>query len=75
MLERIGVDHFEQDPFVARQPVAEDAVPFAVEHSPTVLDPMRWIAGSVKVFGACVRGARSASPMSPFFIDSFVLTR
>ena len=44
MLERIRVDHFEQDPFVARQPVAEDAIPLAVEHSPTFLDPMRWMA-------------------------------
>ena len=43
MLERIRVDHFEQDPFVARQPVAEDAIPLAVEHSPTFLDPMRWM--------------------------------
>lgn len=34
VLERIGVDHFEQDPFVARQPLAEDAFPLAVEHSP-----------------------------------------
>src|SRR5262245_53382934 len=46
MLERIRVDHFEQDPFVARQPVTEDAIPFAFEHRPTFLDPMRWMAGA-----------------------------
>src|SRR5687768_11787238 len=33
MLKRIGSDHLEEDPLVACQPVAEDAVPFAVEHS------------------------------------------
>jgi hypothetical protein len=40
VLEGIRVDHFEQDPFVARQPVAEDALPLAVVHalpSPTRL--------------------------------------
>ncbi|MNC95238.1 hypothetical protein D3C83_123090 [compost metagenome] len=26
------MDHFEQDPFVARQPLAEDAITFAVVH-------------------------------------------
>jgi hypothetical protein len=40
VFERIGVDHFEQDPFVARQPLAEDAIPFAVEHGPTFLHQM-----------------------------------
>jgi hypothetical protein len=31
---------------VARQPVAEDAIPLAVEHSPTFLEPTQWIAGA-----------------------------
>ena len=32
MLERIGVDHLEEDPFVVRQPLVEDAFPIAVVH-------------------------------------------
>jgi len=37
-----SVPTFEQDPFVDREPVVEDAIPFPVEHSPTFLDPLRW---------------------------------
>ena len=33
VLERVRVNHFEQDPFVACQPVAEDPVPLAIEHA------------------------------------------
>ena len=36
VLERIRVDHLEQDPSVPRQPVAEDAIPIAVAHSLTL---------------------------------------
>ena len=46
MLERIRVDHLEEDPFVARQPLAEDALPLAVVHRFTFLDPTRWKAGA-----------------------------
>ena len=46
VLERIRVDHFEQDPFVARQPLVEDAIPFAVEHSPAFHYPMEGWAGA-----------------------------
>jgi len=31
MLERIRVDHLEQDPLVACQPLAEDAIPLAID--------------------------------------------
>jgi hypothetical protein len=41
MLERICVDHFEEDHFVARQPLAEDSIPFAVVHGFTFLDLRR----------------------------------
>jgi hypothetical protein len=41
MLERIRVDHFEEDPFVACQPVAEDAIPLGVVHAFTLPDPAR----------------------------------
>jgi hypothetical protein len=37
MLERIGADHLEENPFVACQPIPEDAVTFAVEHGLRVL--------------------------------------
>jgi hypothetical protein len=30
MLERVGVDNLEEDPFVAGEPIGEDAVPVAV---------------------------------------------
>ena len=43
MLERIRVDHFEEDPFVACQPLAEDSLPLALVHGATFLDPRRWI--------------------------------
>ena len=46
MLERIRVDHFEEDPFVARQPLAEDAIPLGVVHGFTFPDPTRWKAGA-----------------------------
>src|SRR4051812_37162405 len=39
MLERIRVDHFEEDPFVARQPLTEDTIAFAVVHGSISLDP------------------------------------
>jgi hypothetical protein len=41
MLERIRVDHFEEDPFVARQPLAEDAISIAGVHGFTFFDPAR----------------------------------
>jgi hypothetical protein len=31
VLERIRVNHFEEDPFVAGQPLVEDAIPLAVD--------------------------------------------
>ena len=50
MLERIRVDHFEEDPFVARQPLAEDAIPLAVVHGFTFPDPTRWKASFIDSF-------------------------
>ncbi len=46
MFECIRVDHFEEDPFVARQPFAEDALPLGVAHGFTFSDPTRWKAGA-----------------------------
>ena len=46
MFECIRVDHLEEDPLVARQPLAEDALPLAVAHGPISLAPSRSKAGA-----------------------------
>jgi hypothetical protein len=38
MLSRLGADDLEEGPLVGGEPVAEDAIPFAVEHRLSVLD-------------------------------------
>jgi hypothetical protein len=39
MLERVRVNHFEKDPFVARQPLVKDPIALTVVHTRTFLDP------------------------------------
>ena len=46
MLERVRVNHFEEDPFVAREPLVEDAIPFGFVHGVTVPDATRREAGT-----------------------------
>jgi len=47
VLEGVGMNDLEQDPFVARQPLVEDAIPLAVDHGliPLVVEGGLFLTG------------------------------